>query len=109
MPRRYPPELRRKVLDLLKAGRTVPELARDLQISDHTIYNWRPPADRRAGNRTGGAPAGHRAAVGGGMPWLTEQIRAVHLASRGTYGSRRVHAELTLGRASSSATTRWRC
>jgi len=29
--------------------------------------------------------------------WLTEQIQAVHLASRGTYGSRRVHAELTLG------------
>ena len=29
--------------------------------------------------------------------WLTEQIRAVHLASRGTYGARRVHAELTLG------------
>lgn len=29
--------------------------------------------------------------------WLTEQIKAVHTASRGTYGIRRVHAELTLG------------
>ena len=29
--------------------------------------------------------------------WLTDQIRAVHNASRGTYGVRRVHAELTLG------------
>ncbi|MGY4650179.1 IS3 family transposase [Mycobacterium sp. URHB0021] len=29
--------------------------------------------------------------------WLTEQIRAVHSASRGTYGARRVHVELTLG------------
>jgi transposase-like protein len=28
-------------LDLLKAGRTVPELARDLQIGDQTIDNWR--------------------------------------------------------------------
>ncbi len=28
---------------------------------------------------------------------MTEQIRAVHTASRGTYGARRVHAELTLG------------
>ena len=28
---------------------------------------------------------------------LTETIRAVHEASRGTYGARRVHAELTLG------------
>jgi hypothetical protein len=29
--------------------------------------------------------------------WLIEQIRAVHTASRGTCGARRVHAELTLG------------
>jgi len=28
--------------------------------------------------------------------WLTGLIREVHVASRGTYGSRRVHAELTL-------------
>lgn len=30
--------------------------------------------------------------------WLTDQIIDVHAASRGTDGSRRVHAELTLGR-----------
>ncbi len=29
--------------------------------------------------------------------WLTGLIREVHIASRQTYGSRRVHAELTLG------------
>ena len=29
--------------------------------------------------------------------WLTGLIREVHVASRGTYGHRRVHAELTLG------------
>ena len=39
MPRRYSPG--RKVLDLLKAGRTVSQVAFDLQISDQTIYNWR--------------------------------------------------------------------
>ena len=30
--------------------------------------------------------------------WLTDLIRDVHAESRGTYGGRRVHAELTLGR-----------
>jgi len=30
--------------------------------------------------------------------WLIEQIRRVHFESRGAYGARRVHAELTLGR-----------
>lgn len=29
--------------------------------------------------------------------WLTDLIRQVHAGSRGTYGARRVHAELTLG------------
>ena len=41
MPRGYPPEFRRKVLDLARAGRTVAELVRDLQVSDQAIYNWR--------------------------------------------------------------------
>ncbi|MPZ25920.1 MAG: transposase [Micromonosporaceae bacterium] len=41
MPRSYPPEFRRKVLDLLRAGRSVAQLVRDLQISDQTIYTWR--------------------------------------------------------------------
>lgn len=29
--------------------------------------------------------------------WLTGLMREVHEASRGTYGSRRIHAELTMG------------
>ena len=165
MPRRYDPEFRRKVLDLLKAGRSVADLARDLQISDQTIYNWRRQhlidsgqlpgvtstdqaelvaarrqiaeletelaVHRRAAELLKEAvpPKGRYAAIATmaaeGLPvevccrvldvsvsgfyawrnrppsvralrhaWLTEQIRAVHLSSRGTYGSRRVHAEL---------------
>ena len=39
--RGYPPEFRRRVLDLVEAGRKVAEIAQDLGISDQTIYNWR--------------------------------------------------------------------
>src|SRR6476661_10050007 len=39
--REYPPEFRRKVLDLLEAGRSVADGAADLQISDQSIYSWR--------------------------------------------------------------------
>lgn len=39
--RGYPPEFRRKVLDLLEAGRTATELARDLDIRAQTIHTWR--------------------------------------------------------------------
>ncbi len=41
MPRRYPVEFRRKVLDLIEAGKPVAEIAVLLGVSDQTIYNWR--------------------------------------------------------------------
>jgi transposase-like protein len=41
MPYRYSPEFRRKVLDLLAAGRSVASVAADLGVSGQTIYNWR--------------------------------------------------------------------
>lgn len=53
-----------------------------LSVAESGYYAWRrrPPSAREVRHA-----------------WLTEQIQAVHTASRGTYGSRRVHAELTLG------------
>ena len=41
MPRRSPAEFRRKVLDLVAAGRPVAQAAFDLQISAQIIYTWR--------------------------------------------------------------------
>jgi transposase-like protein len=41
VPRRYPAEFRRKVLDLVAAGRPVAQVAVDLDISAQVIYTWR--------------------------------------------------------------------
>jgi len=41
VPKRYPEEFRRKVLDLVAAGRPIAQIAADLGISDQTIYGWR--------------------------------------------------------------------
>ena len=41
MARGYPPEFRRRVLDLIASGRKVADVARDLGVSGQTIYNWR--------------------------------------------------------------------
>ena len=41
MPRSYPAECRRKVLDLVEAGRPVAEIAEQLGVTGQTIYNWR--------------------------------------------------------------------
>ncbi len=38
MARRYPPEFRRRVLDLVASGRKVVDVARDLGVSGQTIY-----------------------------------------------------------------------
>lgn len=40
MPRRYPPEVRRQVVDLARAGAKVAHLSKTFGISDATIYNW---------------------------------------------------------------------
>jgi transposase InsO family protein/transposase-like protein len=165
----YPPEFRRKVLDLIDAGRKVTDIARDLGISTQTIYNWRrqhridqglepglssgeraeliaarqriaqleselkiarraaellkdvkPPKVRYAAIEVMAAeklpvqsacrilevsqsgfyawltrPPSERSIR---HAWLTDLVTEIHDASRQTYGSIRVHAELTLGR-----------
>ena len=37
----YPAEFRRRVLDLVDAGRPIADIARDLGSADQTVYNWR--------------------------------------------------------------------
>ena len=92
MPKRYPPEFRRRVLELVKAGGAVAEVAADLGVSTQAIYNWRrqeqidaglqaggdkhrqrragrgASADRSARVGARGGPPGGGAAAGGGAP-----------------------------------------
>jgi transposase len=54
MPRKgYPTEFRRRALDLLATGRKVVDVARDLGISDQTLYTWRRQARIDAGVEPG--------------------------------------------------------
>jgi transposase len=39
--RGYPAEFRRRVRELIASGRRVGDVARDLGISDQTVYSWR--------------------------------------------------------------------
>lgn len=40
MPRRYPPEVRRQVIELARSGTKVAQLAETFGMSDATIYSW---------------------------------------------------------------------
>jgi putative transposase len=41
MPRPYPPEFRRRALDLVESGRTVGDVAASLGIAESCLYRWR--------------------------------------------------------------------
>jgi transposase-like protein len=51
--RGYPPEFRRRVVDLVEGGRKVAEVAAELGISEQTIYTWRRQARVDAGTEAG--------------------------------------------------------
>src|SRR3954453_1879905 len=64
------------------AGLPVQAATRILGVSESGYYFWpdRPPSIRAVRHA-----------------WLSEKIEAVHTVSKGVYGARRVHADLTLG------------
>ena len=44
-----PPEFSRQMVELVRAGRDLPDLAREFEPYCRTIYNWSAKADRRGG------------------------------------------------------------
>ncbi len=47
----YPPEYRRKVVALVRAGRNAHELSNEFECSAQTIHNWVAQTDADAGKR----------------------------------------------------------
>ena len=50
----YPPEFRRQMIELVRAGRTPEELAEEFEPSAQTIRNWVVQAERDDGHRSDG-------------------------------------------------------
>jgi len=54
MPAPYPLEFRREAVELLRrSGKSVPELARELGVSEQSLRNWRRQIDVDEGRREG--------------------------------------------------------
>ncbi len=51
---RYPPEFREQIIELVHAGRSPKELAREFEPSEQTIRNWVKQAELDSGRRTDG-------------------------------------------------------
>ena len=67
---------------MVAEGHSIKMSCRVLQVTGAGFYAWRnrPPSERAIRHA-----------------WLTDLITKAHVDSRGTYGARRVHAELTIG------------
>jgi len=56
----YPPEFRRQMVELVRAGRTPEELGKEFEPSGQTIRNWVNQADRDEGRREDGLTTAER-------------------------------------------------
>jgi transposase len=54
VPRPYPPEFRRRILDLVRSGRSPESLEKEFGMSAQTVRNWVRQTDLDAGRRTDG-------------------------------------------------------
>lgn len=57
--RGYPPEFRRRVVDLVEGGKKISEVASELGVSQQTIYVWRRQARIDAGLEAGVTTSEH--------------------------------------------------
>jgi transposase len=57
----YPPEFRRRLIELVRAGRTPASLAKDFEPTAQTIANWVKQADLDEGKRSDGLTTDDRA------------------------------------------------
>lgn len=56
----YPPEFRQRMIELVRAGRTPEDLAREFEPSAQAIRNWVADADRDDGRRADGLTTAER-------------------------------------------------
>src|SRR5277367_64 len=58
--RGYPPEFRRQLVELVHAGRSPEELAREFEPTAQSIRNWLAQSERNAGRGDGGVTTAER-------------------------------------------------
>jgi transposase len=56
----YAPEYRRRVVELVRAGRPISELAREFEVTGNSIRNWVKRGDLDDGRRTDGLTSDER-------------------------------------------------
>jgi len=69
----YPPEFRRRMVELVRSGRTPESLSEEYEPSAQAIRNWVAQADRDGGKRTDGLSSEEKAE----LARLRREVRAL--------------------------------
>ena len=56
----YPDQFRREALELVRQGRSIPDVAESLGVSPQTLRNWRRQGEREQGGRDDGLTSAER-------------------------------------------------
>jgi transposase len=56
----YPEQFRREALELVRKGRSIPDVAESLGVSQQTLRNWRRQGERDRGERDDGLTSAER-------------------------------------------------
>ena len=94
---RYAPEFRRRMIELVRAGRGPEELAKEFEPSAQAIRNWIAQADRDEGRRADGLTTAEREELNR----LRREIRQLKL-------EREIHKRLMVFKLVSTAAKTWR-
>ena len=83
MPKPYPPEFRRRALDLIASGRTVREVAASLGIAESCLYGWksRDLIDRGLNPRTTPSETAELAAAHRRIRELEDEVKILRKAA----------------------------
>lgn len=73
----YAPEFRRQMIELVRAGRTSEELAKEFEPSAQAIRNWVAQADRDAGRRADGLRTAEREILSKAAAWFARETAAI--------------------------------
>jgi putative transposase len=117
MPRPYPPEFRRRALDLVESGRSIRDVAASLGIAESCLYRWRNHdlAGRGLKPGTTAEESAELAAARQRIRDLEEEVKILRKAAAAVEAVRpkdryRLVANFTVtGCGSDAPAMRWRC
>ena len=80
----YAPEFRRRMVELVRAGRTPEALASEFEPTAQSIRNWVAQSERNAGRGDGGLTTPEREILSKAAAWFARETNAIPVKGSGS-------------------------